>query len=196
MSPRTREQVEEMRTRSRDLILEAALELFAHQGFHGTTISQIARNAGISKGLMYNYFTSKEDLLKGILDQAQQTGDPVFATMNDPGLDPQAALELAIDQIFELLEANPTYWRLIMALSFKEDISSQYEALARRSEMQNLQYLTSLLERTGFPKPEMESMYLAAVLDGILLHFLHFKEKYPLREMREFLKNKIRAQKI
>ncbi|HEY6906435.1 MAG TPA: helix-turn-helix domain-containing protein, partial [Ignavibacteriaceae bacterium] len=52
MSPRTKEQFEKLRESSRTEILNAALELFAQNGFHGTSISQIAEKAGISKGLM------------------------------------------------------------------------------------------------------------------------------------------------
>ncbi len=195
MSPRTKEQVEEIRTKSRAAILQAGLELFAHQGFHHTTISQIASKAGISKGLIYNYFESKEDLLKGILEEAVHTGDEILETISDPDMDPEKALHQAIDQIFQLLEANPAYWRLIMSLSFKEDVTSQYETLTRQHEMKNLEYLAKLLEKAGVVNPQMESMYLSAALDGILLHFLHFKEKYPLQEMKEFLKGKINALK-
>lgn len=195
MSPRTKEQVEEIRTKSRAVILQAGLELFAHQGFHNTTISQIATKAGISKGLIYNYFESKEDLLKGILEEALHTGDVIFETISDPDMDPEKALHQAIDQIFQLLEANPAYWRLIMSLSFKEDVTIQYESLTRQHEMKNLEYLANLLEKAGVDNPQMESMYLSAALDGILLHFLHFKEKYPLQEMKEFLKAKIKKLK-
>lgn len=57
-----------------------ALGLFAKNGFHGTTISTIAREAGISKGLLYNYFESKDDLIKTIiysgLDKLDRLVDP------------------------------------------------------------------------------------------------------------------------
>lgn len=41
----------------------AALDLFCERGFHGTTVPAIAARAGVSVGLMYRYFTSKEDLV-------------------------------------------------------------------------------------------------------------------------------------
>jgi AcrR family transcriptional regulator len=45
-------------------ILETALSVFASNGFKGTSIKDIAEAAGISQGLMYHYFSSKEDLLE------------------------------------------------------------------------------------------------------------------------------------
>ena len=67
MSPRTPEQFEEMREERKAHIMNVALEHFAKEGYHKTTISHIARHAGMSKGLMYNYFTSKESLLFEII---------------------------------------------------------------------------------------------------------------------------------
>lgn len=53
-------------------ILQAAVRLFSQQGYHNTTIAQVARTAGISTGLVYQYFREKEDLLllglMGVLD--------------------------------------------------------------------------------------------------------------------------------
>ena len=188
MSPRTKEQIEEIRNRSANQILEAALELFAHQGFHNTTISQIAKKAGVSKGLIYNYFASKEDLVGGIISQALQTGEEIMSTMKDPAVDPYEAMEKTIDDVFLIVEQNPTYWKLLMSLSFQEDILTQFDSLLRKQEFKNLEHLTDLLRRIGVKDPLMEAMYLSAVLDGILLHYIHFKDQYPLQQMKDFLK--------
>jgi len=45
------------------LILEAAIKVFAEQGFHQATISQIAREAGVADGTIYLYFKNKEDIM-------------------------------------------------------------------------------------------------------------------------------------
>ena len=57
------------RTQARDYekrrlrILDTAARLFARNGFHNTAIADVARECGISKSLLYHYFTSKEDIL-------------------------------------------------------------------------------------------------------------------------------------
>ena len=43
-------------------ILDAALEVFAQKSYHGASMSNIAKLAGVSKGLIYNYFTNKESI--------------------------------------------------------------------------------------------------------------------------------------
>jgi TetR/AcrR family fatty acid metabolism transcriptional regulator len=53
----------------RDQILDAATTVFARKGFHPTTIKDIAREAGIADGTIYNYFANKSALLIGIFDR-------------------------------------------------------------------------------------------------------------------------------
>jgi len=44
-------------------ILEAAVRVFARQGFHQSTVAQVAREAGVADGTIYNYFRNKDDIL-------------------------------------------------------------------------------------------------------------------------------------
>lgn len=53
--------------RNRKLILEAALEVFSQNGFRGTTLDQIAAEAGLSKPNLIYYFASKEDIHRTLL---------------------------------------------------------------------------------------------------------------------------------
>jgi AcrR family transcriptional regulator len=55
--------------RTRDAIVDAALELFRENGFDGTTMRAIAERAGVSVGNAYYYFSSKDELVQGFYDQ-------------------------------------------------------------------------------------------------------------------------------
>lgn len=50
-------------------LLDAALELFAHKGFAATRSEEVAARAGVSKGTLYLYYPSKEELLKAVIQQ-------------------------------------------------------------------------------------------------------------------------------
>lgn len=52
-----------------DAVTRAAVELFATQGYANTSVQQIVATAGVTKGAMYHYFQSKDDLLFGIYDR-------------------------------------------------------------------------------------------------------------------------------
>lgn len=53
----------------RDAILAAALDLFVERGFHGTTVPEVADQAGVGAGTIYRYFASKEALVNAIFGQ-------------------------------------------------------------------------------------------------------------------------------
>ncbi len=62
-------------------ILEAAATVFARRGYHRARTREIAEEAGISEGSIYNYFSSKRDLMLAILDQIVTESIPqVYAT--------------------------------------------------------------------------------------------------------------------
>jgi AcrR family transcriptional regulator len=56
------------RGEKRPLILQAATEVFAEQGFAAVTVAEIAKRAGIGKGTVYEYFSSKDDLLFAVFE--------------------------------------------------------------------------------------------------------------------------------
>ncbi len=57
----------------RNQILAAATKVFAEKGFHATTIKDIATEAGIAHGTIYNYFENKTALMLGIFDRLNET---------------------------------------------------------------------------------------------------------------------------
>src|SRR3712207_2850430 len=57
----------------RNQILDAAATTFSKKGFHSTTVKDVALEAGIASGTIYNYFSNKTALLLGIFERMQQS---------------------------------------------------------------------------------------------------------------------------
>jgi AcrR family transcriptional regulator len=57
---------------TRQLLLQAAAEVFGRQGYHGATLDEVAAAAGFTKGAVYSNFKSKEDLLLALLETFHQ----------------------------------------------------------------------------------------------------------------------------
>jgi AcrR family transcriptional regulator len=121
MSPRTPEQFEEMREERKALIMDVALKHFAKEGYHKTTISHIARHAGMSKGLMYNYFTSKESLLFEII---MRSLNEMYADFdrNKDGYLSEEEFEFFIRRLFNMLKEKKTFWRLLFQLVMQNEV--------------------------------------------------------------------------
>jgi len=70
---------EERSLRSRTQVLDAALELFSHQGYRATSMRDIAAKAGVSTGNVYHHFKDKEAIFRELLDQYWRAlADPDF----------------------------------------------------------------------------------------------------------------------
>jgi len=147
MSPRTASQFEEIREEKRSLIMDTALEHFAREGFHNTTITQIAKQAGISKGLMYNYFKSKDELLEKIIDRSVSEIYMYFDTDRD-GILTGEEFELFIRKLFTLLKEKRSFWRLFFQLMMQKDAMENY--MQRYSGMDNPSSSISGNDNAGF----------------------------------------------
>ncbi len=74
MSERRRDEVRDLISRARrEQILKAATRVFAEKGFRRATTREVARDAGVSEGTIYNYFDDKDALLMAIMDQLNET---------------------------------------------------------------------------------------------------------------------------
>jgi AcrR family transcriptional regulator len=125
MSPRSSKQFEEMREEKKMLIMDTALEHFANSGYYSTTINHIAKHAGISKGLMYNYFESKEALLKAIINKSVTEIYSYFDTNRDGYLS-QDEFEYFVRKINTLLMEKRPFWRLMTQLLMQNEVREQF----------------------------------------------------------------------
>jgi len=108
---RSRERLEE---RER-IILDAATELFASAGFHGTSTRRIAAAAGVSEGTVFHYFGSKNELMLGILDRFYNSVlNPRAASIIDTVMGTRERLrELALHHVRSLAADNALMLRLL-----------------------------------------------------------------------------------
>jgi AcrR family transcriptional regulator len=93
----------------------AAKQLFTRQGFHGTTVREIADQAGISMGKLYLYYPTKEDIFIGLVQRMEQKMEALrrtelFPFMQSP--DPESLKKLGM-AVGRVVSENLDYWRLM-----------------------------------------------------------------------------------
>ncbi|HEX8084964.1 MAG TPA: TetR/AcrR family transcriptional regulator [Solirubrobacteraceae bacterium] len=104
--------------RRRQLLAEATA-LFATHGYDELSMAKLAREAGISKPLLYHYFPSKRDLFEAVLSQAAEEHLRRIAT--DDSLPPAAQLTTAIDAYLTWIEENRgAYEKLLRSAGIPE----------------------------------------------------------------------------
>ncbi|GBD88255.1 putative HTH-type transcriptional regulator YvdT [bacterium BMS3Abin03] len=193
--PRTKEQLQEIRKKTEKLILYSALELFAEKGFNGTTISDIAAKAGISKGLAYNYFSSKKDLLEAVCETLLIEMDKIFKPIEQIE-DPYLKIEILINLIFTQIEKEEKFWRLYMDFSLHPGVKEIVNKITVDYLDTGFKLLEKIFRQIGIKNPANESKLFGAIIDGMSLHYIFNKEHYPLKQMKRFLKKKYNKESL
>lgn len=188
MCPRTATQYEAIRQEKRTLIMDMALELFAQNGFHGTSISHISKKAGISKGLVYNYFESKEEILKSIV---QSGYDAAYnhLDLNKDGRLVKEEFVYFVRMTFRLVKENRNFWSLYSSLMFQPGILDlvmpQFEG--KVLEIQKL--MTDFLKEMGSTDPEGDLLSISSLIKGATVILLTAPEFFPMDKLEESVIN-------
>lgn len=194
MSPRTPQQFGEIREEKKTLIMDVALEHFSDVGFQATTINHIARHAGISKGLMYNYYKSKEDLLAAIMNRSLSEIYLNFNPDRELHLSTEE-FELFILKIFNLLRENRRFWKLLFRIMLQRGVyekifdkksdSINVSGIPLKEFSENMMLLmTDYFKRkqsTSGPEydPVVEMLMFSNTVKGFALTYVFSSEVYP-----------------
>lgn len=190
MCPRTPEQNKEIRAERKQLIMDVALKLFSIKGYHATSISSIAEQVKISKGLIYNYFDSKQDLLLSIM---HKVSDEIMDMMNPDHDDEITTQELTdfFDLLFESLKNKREYWKLYFQLSMQSGvIESMYneEYLKKATKNQQLIY-KHFAER--YENADEIMLIVTSIIKGYALQYVFSPELFS-NDLSERVKMEIK----
>lgn len=183
VSPRSVSTNQQLRQQSRERILAAALAVFAEKGYEAASISDITERAGVSRGLVSYYFTSKDRLAAELLDQwldgitaiARLTGtaDERLATIIDGAL-VAAVATLPVQRMAISLMMQPATHPVFAAV---EAAKSE-----RLTEVEDA--IRSVFAERGAADPALEEMLLRATLEGITVKLVIYPETFPVEAAR------------
>jgi len=170
--------------------MQTAMELFAENGFHATSINQIALKAKISKGLSYNYFNSKNDILEEIIDEGFNEIFNVWYPQGDGTLTEEEFISL-IEESFDILKTKRRYWKLFYALMLQPGISENFinkymEIIVPMNAM-----LKEYIAKKGSTDPEGDLIVINSMLDGAFLNAIVAPEIFPIDHVKKKIINGI-----
>ncbi|MCA1768581.1 MAG: TetR family transcriptional regulator [Halomonas sp.] len=121
---------------TREALLDAAEEVFLDMGVARTSLEQIARHAGMTRGAVYWHFKNKADLFQAMLQRVRMPFKELVEEIGDPGLAeaPLEAIRLACRSGFERLE-QPRYRRVYAILIHHCEVFGDINPLAMQNEM-------------------------------------------------------------
>jgi len=177
----TRERRQREADSRRKEILDAAQRLFWKNGYPGTSIPQIAKEAELAPGTIYLYFPSKEALYVELLMEGYQILHDRLTVEARRPVPPEEQAARLLDVFLNFAREYPEYYEIIFFLVQRERSGGweghfPADALARvRAHETACKTLAShILERAGFSDPKRRSDTVEAVwsmLSGVIFHF-------------------------
>jgi TetR/AcrR family transcriptional regulator, fatty acid metabolism regulator protein len=95
-------------------ILDAAIRVFARQGFHSTRVSDIADEAGVAYGLVYHYFKSKDEVLNELFSERWSLLLTAIEEADSEGSSPRLKLEAVAGFIVDSYRHDPELMKVII----------------------------------------------------------------------------------
>lgn len=189
---RSPEQIKAVRDRTRERLLDAALTCFAERGYASTTSRDIAAAAGVSLGLAYRYFRSKDEMMATLVNDALAEVRRDVADSGGAHRDPVEAL---IKSAFATVRANPRFWRLFHQLRVHPSGSPDVDRVIRRAAQAARKRIDQLLlARTGEVADGLGAALFAAI-DGSAQHYLLDPKNFPIDAVAAELSQRFRTQR-
>ena len=169
--------------RRRRQIADAAVKLFIRNGFHKTTTRQIARAAGFSIGALYEYFTSKEDILYLVCDSIHSEVERGVIEALDRKSSGREALREVIREYFMVCHRMSDF--ILLIYQETRSLPAQWQKHVLENELRITGLFVEVLARiaaTGeLSNLDEDSIELAAHNISVLGHMWTFRRWYLTR---------------
>jgi AcrR family transcriptional regulator len=171
------------------LILETALEIFATYGYHAASISMIAQHAVIAKGLLYNYFESKEALLKAVINNGFKDFFDIFTPLLDKNFPekmftPEEFRKL-IKKVFKIMSENIHFWRLYFALAFQPGVAEIIYQDYKGMMISQFDLLNKYYKKQGSKNSKADAVHANSVMDGLMINIIQSTPNFDDKKIIE-----------
>jgi len=173
---------------TRKKIMEVSLDLFSRQGYEAVSMAKIAKGVEISKGNLYNYFESKEQMLSEIVLNAVEEIYSDFDSNHDGEISHAEFLKF-IDDVFDNMQENRKFWKLMFSLLLQphllEIIQEQLSALS--NDVFGLFYTYFNKQKPEDPMTEM--IFFSSVLKGAMMQYVFAPEVVEVDKLKHKIKS-------
>ncbi|MFC5068523.1 TetR/AcrR family transcriptional regulator [Flaviflagellibacter deserti] len=169
---------------TRQRILDVAMSEFADHGYSGSRIDRISASAGVNVGMIYHYFSNKDDLYLAALEACYKVIRDRERTLDVNEGDPISAMRQLIELTFDFLSTDPYFVRLIMSENLMMGRIAQRSATIPVMTQPLLDSLRTILkrgqaERLFHKDIDAENFYVSI----LGLCFVHVSNRYTLSSM-------------
>ncbi|MBR9903115.1 MAG: TetR family transcriptional regulator [Gammaproteobacteria bacterium] len=176
---------------TREALLEAAEEVFFAKGVARTSLEQIARHAGLTRGAVYWHFKNKGDLFMALVEKVRMPFQSLMDEVDkaDPELSPLEAIRLACHAGLVRIE-QPSYQRVLSILLHRCEFFSDINPLEMQEEIGN-ECFEEMLDVFILAKqallredlsPQVAARLMQSMMGGVFHDWLRNPEAFSIRE--------------
>ncbi len=159
-------------------IVLATVDCITKHGYHNFSMQDVARTAGVSKGIIHYYFLNKDDLMMSVLDKVASDIERVLHADMDSIVDPQRKLEIFIDICLDVVRSTREYYQVNMDFWTQINQNEEVRKVIANHYSKFRETCAAVIE-AGIAQGvfrEVSSMeyssFIIAVIDGISLQWL------------------------
>lgn len=176
----------------REQLLDVAKAIVDRSGFHDVSIEAVAREAGITRPVVYGHFGDLDGLLEALVHRESERALGSLAEILPPELssgDPREGLIQALDGYLSAVERDPETWRLVLMPSegappaLREHIDRGRDAVV--AHLAGLVIAGVAPDREP-PDPELAARVVSAIADELARRLLMDPGAYPRRRLLDF----------
>jgi AcrR family transcriptional regulator len=171
--PRNKEKNDAITRERREEILRTAIRKFSQKGYQGTNISDIAKELGVSQGIIFWYFSTKEQLFKtAFMEEFKAVKLTAAVILQDTGLTPEDRLKKLISEMITFYHDRKEGCMLVLQLISNKEMQQilSIDIINMYSELYN--ELDRLFKEAGAANPELKARNFVALLDGFMIQII------------------------
>lgn len=172
-------------TNQKEQIVKAALKLFSAHGYGSASVRDIARAAKVSPALLYNFFDSKEDVLKEIISRGF---DDIKESLKayKTNIKAEKAIEIHILSTIEIIKHNSEFWRLLHSIRLQNKVLDASTKMYNEMILYMTKMFTGIFKKLGYKKPEPEAILFLTQIDGLVILYLQ-NQKLEISQLTQHL---------
>lgn len=187
--PRNKEENQKVRDERREQILAAALGLFAGKGLSATRITDISDKTGISQGLIYHYFRSKEAIFTELIGKGLNNLNDAARNLEQMTIPADEKIRLAVNGLLEGLnreQAAVNYYFLMTQTALSDSFPVEAREIIRNGNDLKYQVMARIfkqgqLDGTVRPVPAEElATLLFSLVNGLALNKAYYRDQFRL----------------
>jgi len=166
----------------KDQIVQATVECITKYGYHNFSMQDVARTAGVSKGIIHYYFLNKDELMMSVLDRVSGDIEKVLADDMKSATDAKKKLEVFVSVCFDVVRNTKEYYQVSMdfwtQINQKEKVKGVISSHYKKFRDQAATVIQQGIDAGSFREVAVHdyASYVIAVIDGLSLQWL-FDEK-------------------